>query len=112
MFPGISKDGDSPPLWVPVPVFDNLFPSPGAKGFLAFSWSFPGHDLCLVPLVHVLGTSQKAQALHGGRISQMPPLPAGIQHSSKGGQLFSCAGTPRDLGGSCQGPEPSLVCSN
>ena len=112
MFLGISKDGDSPPLWVTVPVFDSLFTPLMQKGFLAFNWIFPCHDSCLLPLVHVLGTSEKAQALLGRRISQMLALPASIQHSAKEGQLFSCPGTPRDLGGSCQGPEPFLVCSS
>ena len=80
MFPGISKDGHSPPLWVPIPVFDNLFPLV-QKGFLAFNWSFPCHNSCLLPLGHVLGTSKEAQALHGGRMSQMLPLPASKRKS-------------------------------
>lgn len=107
MFPGISRDGDSPPLWAPIPVFDNLFPHPTAqKGFLVLNWSFPCHESCLLFLVHMLGTSKKAQALHGGKISQMPPFPANIQHPSKGRQLLSFPETPRNLCSPSQGPEP------
>lgn len=107
IFPGISRDGDSAPLWVPVPVFDNLFPHPPAqKGFLALNWSFPCHESCLLFLFHVLGTSRKAQALHGGKISQMSPLPASIQHPSKRGQLLNCPVAPRELCSSSQGLEP------
>lgn len=84
--------------WVLIPVFDNLFPHPPAqKVFLALNWSFPCHESCPLFLVHVLGTSKKAQALHGGKISQMLPLPASIQHPFEERQLLSCLETPRDL---------------
>lgn len=36
----------------------------------------------------------------------MPPLPASIQHPSKGRQLLSCPEAPRELYSSSQGPEP------
>lgn len=88
-------------------MFGNLFPhTPAQKGFLAFNWSFPCLESCLLLLGHVLGTSNKAQALHGVEISQMPPLPASIQYPCKGRQLLSCPGTPRDLCSSSQQPEP------
>lgn len=50
----------------------------------------------------------RPRLFRGTRISQMPPLPAGIQHPSKGRQLLSCPGT-RGLCSSSQGPESWFV---